>query len=162
MSLLSLVIAVLLNLVSAQSPLAHTEIGQSKSLAKDYLLPSHVKPSLYQVKLEPNFDFDIFNGSVRITISVVTTTNAVVLHTHQLTIETASISLLDVNGTVVNSVAGTSFSNDDKDFYNIGFEEDLVAGSVYTLVIDSFSGILNSENDGFYLAKYTDEEGNTK
>lgn len=162
MILLSVVIALVLNSVSAQSPLARTEIGQPKSLAADYLLPSNIKPSLYEVELEPNFDAATFNGSIRITVSVVATTNAIVLHTYQLTVETASISLLDVNGAVVNSIAGTSFSNDDRQFYTISFEEVLVDGNVYTLIIDSFSGILNSQNDGFYLARYTDEEGNTR
>ncbi|KAK9730668.1 Peptidase M1 N-terminal domain [Popillia japonica] len=162
MILLSVVIALVLNSVSAQSPLARTEIGQPKSLAADYLLPSNIKPSLYEVELEPNFDAATFNGSIRITVSVVATTNAIVLHTYQLTVETASISLLDVNGAVVNSIAGTSFSNDDRQFYTISFEEVLVEGNVYTLIIDSFSGILNSQNDGFYLARYTDEEGNTR
>ncbi|KAK9730671.1 Peptidase M1 N-terminal domain, partial [Popillia japonica] len=71
---------------SAQSQSTGTEIGQPKSLAKDFRLPNHVKPALYKVELEPNFDDDTFNGSIRITVSVLTTTNTIVLDKYELTI----------------------------------------------------------------------------
>ncbi|GJQ83174.1 hypothetical protein Trydic_g18201 [Trypoxylus dichotomus] len=160
--LLSVLLALVASIAETQSPLARTEIAQSKSAAADYLLPGNLKPSLYEIELEPDFDTATFNGSIRITVSVSETTSVVVLHTNELTVEAASISLFDANGKVVNSVVGTSFSNDDREFYSIFFKEELLQGNTYLLVINSFTGVLNDKNSGFYLAKYTDEEGNQR
>lgn len=158
----TLLLSLILTPIEGQSPLARSTIGESKSIAADYLLPANLKPSLYTIELEPNFDTDTFNGSTRIRIFSYARTNQIVLHTYQLTIDEDSIRLLDLNGMVVNSVHGTSYSNDDKHFYTITFRQNIEEFKQYILVIDSFSGILNDENSGFYLVKYVDENGNSR
>lgn len=153
---------VLTNSVYCHEPFENGYISQSRSLAEDYLLPGNVVPSLYELVLEPDFDTDTFNGSVRISVTIVSTTNTIILHANQLDIDESSISLLDESGAVASAVSETSYSGDDRHFYSIVFEDDLEEGRSYELNIASFTGILNEDNAGFYLAVYTDEDGVTK
>ncbi|KAK9737306.1 Peptidase M1 N-terminal domain [Popillia japonica] len=153
---------VLTNGVTAHAPFENGYVSQSRSLAEDYLLPGNVIPSLYELVLEPDFETDTFNGSVRISVTIASTTNTIVLHADELDIDESSISLLDESGDVASAVVETSYSGDDRHFYSIVFEDELEEGTSYELNIASFVGILNEDNAGFYLAVYTDEDGVTK
>jgi len=59
--------------------------GGVGSLVRE-LLPAHVKPTHYDVTLEPHFDTFKFDGSVTIDIDVVETTNSVSVNTFELEI----------------------------------------------------------------------------
>lgn len=143
----------------AQNPLARKEIANPKSTSDFYRLPTNVRPILYQLEMEPDFDTETFNGSVKITLSITASTNDIVLHSYLLDIDTESVSLLNEDGEVVNSISETSYSNDDRQFYTISFEETLLEGQTFVLVIDSFKGSLANSRAGFYLAKYINEDG---
>lgn len=157
-----LILAGILGLSNAGHPLYRDKIASPKSESADYRLPNNLTVSLYQLVVEPDFVTDTFNGSVSVSFTTWTTTDSIVLHTHELNITTSSIDLLDVNGNVINGVASTQFSNDDRHFYTITFFEPLLGGNSYTISIGYFTGILNLDMYGFYLARYVDEEGNTR
>lgn len=142
------------------SPLSRSTIAAPSSSSADYLLPTNVQPEQYFIELEPDFEKDTFNGSVRIDFVVLDATREFYFHRKDLNISAGTIALLGENGAVASSVFGFSCVNDDKEICTIIFSDELVTGRRYTLIIGQFYGTLHLDNYGFYLAKYTDEQGN--
>lgn len=129
----------------------------SKEGSTSFRLPKHIEPEQYYIELEPDFKNAVFNGSVRIEFSVKEESNNITLHAKQLEIDTSSITLTSARH--VFEVINTNQINDEREFYIIFFNDTLTAGADYNLTISKFRGILNSDNVGFYLAKYKDEDG---
>lgn len=141
------------------SPLSLSRIALPKSSSSvDYLLPTHVVPQQYTIELEPNFASDTFNGSVTLEFTVAVAASNITLHTRELEIDNSTISVL-FNNELYASVINTTKSEDDKEFYVISLNTPLAIDQTYSLKIGSFTGILNSDKAGFYLAKYKDEQG---
>lgn len=122
---------------------------------QDFRLPGHIVPKQYFIKLEPDFTNDVFNGSVAMEFEVLEESSNITLHAYQLEIDSSKIALENSSIEFSNSYQ----SDGDDNFYVINFSSTLKTGTTYTLTIGSFSGILNDEKIGFYLAKYTDEYG---
>lgn len=141
------------------SPLSRTTIASPKSSSEDYLLPTDNIPNHYTIELEPDFENDVFNGSVSIEFTVINTTRYFYFHRRELVIDASSFNIESGNGIPV-SIGSFSCDSDDREICTITFTDELIAGNDYTLTINSFTGILNNANAGFYLAKYEDEEGN--
>lgn len=157
--MLPALLLVLLSICSTQaSPLSLSRIAVTKTSAVDYKLPTHIVPQHYTIELEPNFNTDTFNGSVTIEFTVASESNNITLHTRELQIDNSSITVL-YQGEEYASIVNTTKSEDDKEFYVMFLSRTLAAGGTYSLVIKSFTGILNLDKAGFYLAKYTDENG---
>ena len=55
------------------------------------ILPEHVTPTNYDVKLEPNFDTFTFQGAVTIKADVNQTTDSIVLNSRCLTLQSTRI-----------------------------------------------------------------------
>lgn len=124
----------------------------------EFRLPRHVKPLQYFLELEPNFSNDTFNGSLIIEFIVTEASNNVTLHIDGLEINPSTIHLNKSDGFFVNSVNVTN-NQTDKHFFIIHFNEALSKEITYNLTIGEFKGVLNSDRQGFYLAKYLDENG---
>lgn len=141
------------------SPLSRSTTASPKSSSADYLLPTDITPNHYIIELEPDFENDVFNGSVSIEFTVVNATRYFYFHRRELEIDASSFSVESGNGIPV-SLGGFSCDTNDREICTITFTDVLVVGNDYTLTISSFSGILNNANAGFYLAKYEDADGN--
>lgn len=136
------------------SPLSRSISAPPKSSSEDYLLPTNIRPNHYTIELEPNFETDTFTGSVTIDFTVVTATRNIVFHKRELEIASDSISVS------WSTISGFSCVQDDKEFCTVTVSDEFVEGQQHSLTIGSFTGILNLDNAGFYLAKYEDEDGN--
>lgn len=127
----------------------------------NYRLPLHIAPVFYTITLEPHLDTGsdptTFNGSVILDFKTLNEATNITLHARQLNIDSNSISVTDIDENNV-SISGISY-DEETEFYTIFFTEILPADMSYTLSIKSFWGYLRTDNDGFYLAKYTDESG---
>lgn len=144
------------------SPFSRSKIAQPKSTSADYLLPTHLKPLRYLLDLEPNFTTDTFTGSVTIEFEVLQSSDNIILHAKELVIRQDTITVSSSADENPPTVFNATFSNDDKEFYTIFLNNNLTSEILYNVTIGSFQGILNSDNDGFYLAKYTDKHGNER
>lgn len=143
------------------SPLSRAIVASPKSSSQDYLLPNDIQPNHYILELEPDFENDVFNGSVSIEFTVKTTTKNISFHRKELTFEKENIYILSAGNEVpVFPIIEPDCDDTDREICVLTFENELVANNDYTLRFDSFSGILNLDNAGFYLAKYTDENDN--
>ncbi|PMD41161.1 lysine aminopeptidase [Hyaloscypha variabilis F] len=63
-------------------------IGHSSSDKNDYRLPKNVKPTHYDIRLEPDFENASLNGSVVVHFDVLQDTNFIILNTHEIEILT--------------------------------------------------------------------------
>ena len=121
------------------------------------ILPEHVTPANYQVKLEPNFDTFTFRGEVIIKANVNQTTDSIVLNSAELEIEDVSV---DSQG-IKCDVRDVSINPDDETI-TIKLAKSLEIGTPNLQVRISFIGSLNDRLLGFYRSQYTDINGNEK
>lgn len=128
----------------------------------NYRLPHDTIPSHYAVSLSTNVHTGdtVFNGTVAITLSVLSNTTKIVVHARQLENFTASIIQQGVTEAVSQELvyeyeAEREFLTFSKT--GLTFPED----TTWILTIN-YQGHLRTDNGGFYLSTYTDEEGNTK
>lgn len=142
--------------VFAEFPLPESTIAQLRSTSEDYRLPTHVSPVHYNVALEPHFDNFTFDGYVQIEVEVTEEANNITLHANTLTINESDVSLVAFPSTAM-SIANITFES-DKHFFIIF--ANVTVGTYYINIV--YTGILNADNNGFYRASYTDEDGNTR
>lgn len=125
----------------------------------DYRLPNTTKPELYTISIETRIDQNNFNfnGLVRIIIVALETTNEIILHHRDLTIENVILSRLDVSQPIS---IGDHFYNETTQFLTIPLAEgeSLLEGERYLIEI-AYAGILSNANNGFYRSSYTDASG---
>ncbi|XP_059490156.1 uncharacterized protein LOC132205229 [Neocloeon triangulifer] len=131
----------------------------------DYLLPTDVTPSAYEVHLIPFLKDDIptgeaeftFRGTVIITVTCNTATNKIVLHALDVEFvkEDITVTKIATPATPV-SVTNRVFSSDDKHFLTINLAANLEVGAQYTIEI-KYLGHLNTVLEGFYRSSYVDE-----
>ncbi|CAH2350240.1 alanine/arginine aminopeptidase [[Candida] railenensis] len=117
------------------------------------VLPTNVKPTHYDLTLEPLFDSFTFDGEVAISLEVNETSNYVTLNSIEIEIHEASI---DNKSIEKESIVF------DKDEQTVTFklDHDLVEKSTAVLKI-KFTGELNNKMAGFYRSSYQ-ENGETK
>jgi puromycin-sensitive aminopeptidase len=117
-----------------------------------YRLPTHVVPSAYRLRLDPDLGAATFSGTVEIDVDISEPTSSIVLNAAELELDTA-----EVRGD--HGVSLTSSINLDEalERATIAFADELDEGS-YVLAI-SFTGILNDQLRGFYHSTFTDEHG---
>lgn len=118
------------------------------------LVPSNVKPSRYQITLEPDFNTFIFTGSESIEIDVLQPTSSITLNSIEIEIQSCNIA--QENG---SQMAAQSISYDEgAETATFEFGAELPTGAA-TLNIQ-FTGELNDKLRGFYRSTYTDIDGN--
>src|SRR5271170_5287202 len=119
-----------------------------------YRLATHVVPSAYRLRLEPNLDAATFSGTVEIDLAIAASTSTIVLNAIELDLVTAS-----VTGIGGGPVSGSIALDETLERATISFPKELAAGS-YVLAI-TFQGVLNDQLRGFYRSTFTDEQGTT-
>ncbi len=118
------------------------------------LLPTNIKPTNYQITLEPNFDDFTFTGRESVRIEVLSPTSTVTLNSIEIEIHSCAATS---NGGATQSAQGISF-NEQAETATFEFAEELPAGNA---VLDlTFTGTLNDKLRGFYRSSYTDIDGN--
>lgn len=131
---------------------------QTRETPQEYFLPQNVKPIRYRIFLEPNLEEETISGSVEIELQALENTNNVTIHLRSVEIDNSSVAVSAQSGKEVKH--GDPLWKEDVEHYAINLEEELVQGENYTLKIGRYNGKLHSDNGGFYLAKYFDEDGN--
>ena len=121
------------------------------------ILPEHVTPTNYDVKLEPNFDTFTFQGAVTIKADVNQTTDSIVLNSAELEIQDVSVDSKGVKCDVLDVSI-----NPDNETISIKLAKELDIGTSNLRVQISFIGSLNDRLLGFYRSQYTDINGNEK
>jgi puromycin-sensitive aminopeptidase len=125
----------------------------SRSLeGNPYRLPRHVRPSRYELHLEPDLDSKTFTGQALITIEVAHPTSEIVLNAAELEIFSASIA-----GSSEQRIEGQATLQSERERCVISFPIAIKPG-VSELSL-SFKGTLNDKLRGFYRSTYTDSEG---
>ncbi|KAI4459114.1 protease m1 zinc metalloprotease [Holotrichia oblita] len=140
-------------------PEIHTWL-EEYSPAKDeefgYRLPTNTKPISYVVTLEPEFEGFSFIGNVIIVVEVLSRTRTIMWHEYDLEIDSIEVRRQGV-------IAPIPLASDDEydetfQMRKIVLAEDVYANDILEITID-YVGKLNEENEGFYRAKYDDEDG---
>ncbi|KAG7193103.1 Aminopeptidase 2 mitochondrial [Scheffersomyces spartinae] len=115
------------------------------------VLPTNVKPTHYDLTLEPKFDGFTFDGEETIDFDVKEDTDFITLNTLEIKIHEATI-----NGTKITDIS----YDDAKQRVTFKSPNELKAGSEAKLYL-KFTGELNDKMAGFYRSSYT-EDGKTK
>ena len=121
------------------------------------ILPTAVKPTHYELTLEPNFEKFNYAGTVVIDLEVNEDTTSISLNSQEIDIHSTTISS---RGVEVSSSPKLAFNENDQTT-TISFDKLLRAGTTAQLT-QTFTGYLNEKMAGFYRSSYKDKEGKTK
>ncbi|XP_036342053.1 aminopeptidase N-like [Rhagoletis pomonella] len=127
----------------------------------DYRLPNTTEPVHYDVEVTTNVHngTTAFNGTVKIQINVNEDTRIIVLHARQLSNFTATISNASVTGGQVQAL-NISYE-EEREFLSLTPTNQSLTfnkGSSWLLTI-AYQGELRTDNGGFYLSTYDDDNG---
>lgn len=157
---LTLLVVVLPFLTFACPPVFETE-PQSRETPQKYFLPKNAKPYRYKINLEPNLEEETIEGTVEIELQVLENSSNITIEIRSVEIDNSSVQVIR-NGSGEEIKHGDPLWKEEVEHYVINLEEELVKGENYTLKIGKYSGKLHTDNGGFYLAKYVDEDGNER
>jgi puromycin-sensitive aminopeptidase len=118
-------------------------------------LPYTVEPHRYEIQVAPDLESSTFSGEVRIESTVHETTDSIVLHASELTIESAQLHV----GTdaALEAIEARPSLDAENERLVLSSDRPLAPGPI-TIVI-TFSGILNDRLVGFYRSTFTDSGG---
>nr|XP_032523235.1 aminopeptidase N-like isoform X1 [Danaus plexippus plexippus] len=129
----------------------------SVQLSRQYLLPDHIAPSHYQLRLlydiDPSTNFSFF-GVADIQLTVKKSTSKIILHAQDYMISDDKVSV--VGQKEVPKVTGVKL-NDTYNFLEISLDKDLEENGKYKLTIP-FYGNLVKGLDGAYISSYTNRQ----
>lgn len=118
-----------------------------------YRLPKTLDPKLYNIHLTPHMEQGVFEGKVKIQMTVRENTTLIVLNSHKLNISNINISK---NGTKLQrlKVVEEHTSQQLKIYLAtyVHTNEEIIAEI-------NFNGILNDDMNGFYRSSYLDSDG---
>jgi len=120
------------------------------------MLPTNVRPSAYDLTLQPNFDDFTFRGEVDIDIEIREATSEIVMNADEIEIQEARLRLAD--GSSVEP--GWIDFDKEEETVTLGFDDELSAGEARLHI--KFTGELNDKLRGFYRSRYTDSDGTEK
>ncbi|OJJ62910.1 hypothetical protein ASPSYDRAFT_86560 [Aspergillus sydowii CBS 593.65] len=132
-------------------------VSGSTNVPDREVLPTNVKPTHYDLTLEPNFETFKYDGTVVIDLQVVEDTTSISLNSTEINIHTATVSS---QGSVVSASPEISL-NDDKQEATIKFSDVIRTGTSAQLKL-TFTGTLNDNMAGFYRSSYKTSDGETK
>lgn len=158
------VLVLLLVHFSFGSPLSRNVIARPEEDSSKYRLPDTVKPVSYNIKLTPNINAETFEGKIEITIKVKEDTKQIILHSKNLVILEDNIEIEEIpddpKQNHKNTVAIESIKTErEQDFFIIVLNTELKVCNKYIIKISKYTGVLNNNKKGFYIAKYRDENG---
>ena len=120
------------------------------------MLPTNVRPSAYDLTLQPDLENFTFRGEVDINITVREATNEIVMNADEIEIQEARLTRADGS-----SVEPCCIDFDkEEETVTLGFDEELPPGQARLHL--KFTGELNDKLRGFYRSRYTDSDGNEK
>ncbi|XP_075168466.1 aminopeptidase N-like [Haematobia irritans] len=143
-------------------PIHFQEISEQPTPRDDlnYRLPNHTIPQHYDIVLTTRVDEGIreFNGVVTIDLTVVEATTSIILNARQLNFTAASI-----QNSAGQSEELTIAYEEQREFLTLTrqISDSFPANTKWKLSV-SYSGLLRSDNAGFYLTTYQDTEGNER
>ena len=120
------------------------------------LLPGNVKPTKYDITLEPDFNTFTFNGRETIQVEILSPTTSITLNSIEIAIESCTITLS--NGEEL--AARSTLLNEEDETARFQFSTELPAGEAMLSI--EFTGELNDKLRGFYRSTYTDIDGNER
>ena len=120
-----------------------------------YRLPTHVVPSAYRLRLEPDLEAARFKGTVEVDVEVLEPTRDVVVNAVGLELADAAVS-----ATGGSRVAGEVTFDSEHERATVSFPDELSVGS--HVLSMSFDGVLNDLLVGFYRSTYTDVVGEVR
>lgn len=115
-----------------------------------YRLPSNVIPRHYRVRIAPDLESETFSGSVSIDIDITAGTSEIQLNSEALAISDVTVSAAGAEP------AAVEFSLDEE-LQRLVIVGDFAAGDA--VVSCSFSGAFDENLVGFYLSRFTAEDG---
>ena len=118
------------------------------------LIPSNVKPTKYDITLEPDFSTFTFNGRETIQVEILSPTTSITLNSIEIAIESCTITLPSGE----ELPARSTLLNEEDETARFQFSTELPVGEA-TLSME-FTGELNDKLRGFYRSTYTDIDGN--
>jgi puromycin-sensitive aminopeptidase len=126
----------------------------SKKSTKSVRLTHTVVPIQYDIRIKPDLTNFTFEGIETIRISILEKTNAITLHSKELEIETAEISIGK------EKVFAKKIAYDEKkETITFTFPQMIPVGNIKLTLV--FAGILNDNMRGFYKSSYV-VDGKTK
>ena len=120
------------------------------------MLPTNVRPSAYDLTLQPDLEAFTFRGEVDIDITIREATNEIVMNADEIEIQEARLTRAD--GSNVEPCC-IDFDKEEETV-TLGFDEELSVGEARLHL--KFTGELNDKLRGFYRSRYTDSDGTEK
>jgi puromycin-sensitive aminopeptidase len=117
-----------------------------------FRLPTHVVPSAYRIRLEPDLEAARFDGTVEIDVRIAEATNDVALNAVDL-----EFGVVQIRAAGGESRTGQVTLDAEHERATLHVVDELEAGD-YVVSI-AFAGTLNDNLVGFYRSTYTDAEG---
>ena len=151
------------NKIDLNNPKSNESMNLSKMASKlvenlTFRLPKAVKPTLYNLFLNPNLQSKTFNGNVKIDFSVSESVAFVALHAKYLNVTTNKLIKKLENGAEGIPIK-SSFEYKKFEYFVVEPETALEVGD-YTIDLD-FDGRLDNKIVGFYQSSYYDTNKNT-
>ncbi|XP_046682393.1 aminopeptidase N-like isoform X2 [Homalodisca vitripennis] len=121
----------------------------------DYILPTDLHPTSYNLKIQPKLPEYAFSGEIEIQFVVKTSTDKIVIHANPDYITVKSISVSSVSQDLV---VVTTQTNLTYEFLTINLNSPMTVDSTVTVNI-IYDGILGKNMLGFYMTSYNSSTG---
>ena len=121
-----------------------------------WILPANVRPTLYDLTLEPNLDTFTFVGGETISVQVEEPASSIQMNSAEIAVQSAALTLPDGSERRPESI---SF-DEEKETLTLEFAEPVPAGTAEIAI--EFTGELNDKLRGFYRSSYTDANGDQR
>ena len=121
-----------------------------------WILPANVRPTLYDLTLEPNLDTFTFVGGETISVKVEEPASSIQMNSAEIAVQSAALTLPDGSERRPESI---SF-DEEKETLTLEFAEPVPAGTAEIAI--EFTGELNDKLRGFYRSSYTDANGDQR
>lgn len=131
--------------MASPAPAASTPVMECR-------LPTNVRPTHYHVTLRPDLPAATFSGHLLVDVDVVEASTRVQLNAVELQVQTAELLL---PGQCI--AAATIALSDKEEVLTLTFSDTIPVGKAQLRL--HYTGTLNDQMRGFYLSKYTDEQG---
>ncbi|KAL7754656.1 hypothetical protein ACKLNR_015326 [Fusarium oxysporum f. sp. zingiberi] len=119
------------------------------------LLPASVKPVSYEVRLDPNFDEEKFEGHVNISCTVIGNCSYLELHCKSIKVNEARVKFKHDSWDVLDTVS----YNEARETLKIELPQEIAPGDPKELhIILSYTGKFRSDLTGLYQASYETDD----
>ncbi|KAI9652074.1 MAG: Aminopeptidase 2 mitochondrial [Alyxoria varia] len=125
------------------------------------VLPDNVKPTHYEVLLNPDLEKFTYSGLVRIDLDVKEDSSSITLNTLELSIDNASLTVGSKPAEEDKISSLQSTQDEEAQTTTFALTKTVPKGSKARLTIE-FKGTLNNQMAGFYRSSYTGEDGSKK